>query len=79
MKSTVVYLPEKVISDTAVRRAIEYLDSSSDYREVFPRQQRIETTSRRRARIRRTDVDDLVLVFVPFLLVGIAIVAVCWK
>ncbi len=79
MKSTVVYMPEQVISDAAVRRAIEYLDSSTDYREVFPRQQRIETTSRRRPRIRGTDVDDFLLVFVPFLLVGIAIVAVCWK
>ncbi len=79
MKSTDVYMPEKVISDTAVRGAIGYLDSSTDYREVLPRQQRIEMTSRRRPRIRRTDVDDFVLVFVPFLLVGIAIVAVCWK
>ncbi len=79
MKSTVVYIPEKVASDAAVRRAIEYLDSSTDYREVIPRQQRVESTSRRRARIRRTDVDDFVLAFVPFLLVGIAIVVVCWK
>ncbi len=79
MKSTIVYIPEKVVSDATVRRAIEYLDSSTDYREVLPRQQRVESTSRRKARIRRTDVDDFVLVFVPFLLVGIAILVVCWK
>ncbi len=79
MKSTVVYIPEKVVSDTAVRRAIEYLDSSTDYREVAPRQQHVESPSRRRARRRRIDVEEFVLVFLPFLLVAIALLAVCCK
>lgn len=75
----VVEIPEKAIPDTIVRRAIEYLDSSTDYREALPPQQRMRTISRRAQRKSRTDIDDFVLVFVPFLLVAIALLALCCK
>ena len=78
MKLTVVGPPE-VIPDTAARSAIEYLDSSTDYREVLPRQKRMQATWPRGQRKRRNDVEDFVLVFVPFLLVGIAAFVLCWK
>ncbi len=70
---------ERVIPDSIVRRAIEYLDSSTDYRECIPRQRPIEMTSRRRARQRRSDVEDFLLVFMPIFLVGIAVLAIVYK
>ncbi len=75
----VVEIPERAIPDTIVRRAIEYLDSSTDYREDLPPQQRMQTTLRRAQRKRRTDIEEFVLVFVPFFLVAIALLALCCK
>ncbi len=79
MKTTDVQTTKKVIPDSIVRRAIEYLDSSTDYRECIPRQHPMEMTSRRRARKRRSDVDDFLLVFMPIVLVGIAVLAIVYK
>ncbi len=79
MKATDVQTTERVIPDSIVRRAIEYLDSSTDYRECIPRQHPIEATSRRRTRHRRSDVNDFLLVFMPIFLVCIAILAIVYK
>ncbi len=79
MKATDVQTTESVVPDSIVRRAIEYLDSSTDYRECIPRQHPIEMTSRRRTRRRRSDVNDFLLAFMPIFLTGIAVVAVVYR
>lgn len=70
---------ENVIPDAVVRRAIEYLDSSTDYREVLPRRPRMEPSALRRSHKRTSDVEDFLLVFVPILLVCITIVTAIWR
>ena len=75
MKLTIVQTPRKLIPDAVVRRAIEYLDSSTDYRESLPPHQQMQTTSRRERSKRTNDVEEFLLVFVPILLVGVAVVA----
>ena len=72
-------IPQKPIPDVVVRRAIEYLDSSTDYREFVARRQRIEMKIRRTQRKRTNDVDDFLLVFMPIFLIGIAVVAVVYR
>ncbi len=79
MKVTVVQTPEKVIPDAVVRRAIEYLDSSTDYREFLPRRQRMEPSAPRRSHEHTSAVEDFLLVFMPIFLVGIAILAVVYN
>ncbi len=79
MKATDVQITERIIPDSIVRRAIKYLDSSTDYREFVARQQRIDTTYLGRTRNRRSDVNDFLLVFIPILLVAIAILAIVYK
>ncbi len=79
MKQTVVKTPETIVPDSVVRRAIDYLDSPTDYRECLPDQHRVQTIPRRGPHKRTNDVEDFLLVFVPLLLVAIAIVAVVLK
>ncbi len=66
---------ENVIPDAVVRRAIEYLDSSTDYREVLPPRPRMEPSAPRRSRKRSSDVEDFLLVFMPIFLIGLGILA----
>ena len=76
MKHTVGKTPETIVPDSVVRRAIDCLDSSTDYRECLPDQHRMQTIPRRGRHKRTNDVEDLLLVHMPILLVGIAILAI---
>ena len=78
MKVRIVQTEEKVLPDAVVRRAIEYLDSSTDYREFIPRQHESHPSSRHGVHDRRSDIDDFLLVFVPIFLVAIAVLAVVY-
>ncbi len=74
----VVQPPEKIIRDAVVRRAIEYLDSSTSYREFLPRQHQAQTNPYRRSPKRKSDVEDFLLVFLPIFLIAMAILAVVY-
>jgi len=75
----VVEAPENPIPGAVVRRAIESLDSSTDYREFLPQQHRAQTSYRRGPHKRINHVEDFLLVFMPIFLAGIAILAVVYK
>ena len=79
MKLTVLRPKETVVPDHIVREAIAYLDSATDYREFRPRAQWPQAPSGHGRRNRANDVDEFLLVFVPFLLVAVAIIAVFSK
>lgn len=78
MKARVVQTEQTVLPDAVVRRAIEYLDSSTDYRQFIPRRRETQPSSGHEVRARRNDVDDFLLVFMPIFLVAVAVLAVVY-
>lgn len=75
----VVQPPENIIPDAVIRRAIEYLDSSTSYRESLPRQHQAQTSPYRRSHKRASHVEDFLLVLVPIFLIGVAILTAVYN
>jgi len=79
VKHAVVTAPDTTVADSVVRRAIDCLDSSTDYREGLPSQQWIRPSYSRRRHKRSDDIEEFLLVYMPILLVGIAILAIVYN
>lgn len=79
MNQTVEKATNTIVPDWIVKNAIDYLDSATDYRECLPADSRTRTSARHAARKRTNDVEDFLLVFAPFLVIAIAIIAVFSK